>query len=466
MEFVDGPVPLGEWTPDAKDCSFPNLITANNVEPLNVVYKSFARLVEGSNAPSGTYLRGAGTGFTITGGEYIYVATNNGIFMSNDGAAFSSRSPTAGPATTDFLQFEDLMFAARSDVFSVLYHTVGAASNFLTANSAPFASRIGKINDFLILGDVVDSFTTPHRVRWSAINDPLSFPTPGSATAIATQAGEQYLDSRYGAVTGFSNGDQFGLVFQKGAITRISYIGGSVVFQFDKISTNIGCRFPRSIVQKDGWTYFADYSGFYKTDGVSVQNIGELKVNDYFQSRYAGVDPTRVFGAANYTNNLVYWAYADTANSFATPTAMILYNAFENRFSSATQTCEGIMSSTPLHPAIRGFGSSMTYGQFSNIVGVVADIETGNIEFNPGGFSYLSGAKLIVDQTANSIVGKSEVTSDLLTVTTVGSATSNAITGFCDFRTEGRYHRLRFNVDSTFYQAQAMEFLAKPSGKR
>ena len=465
-QLVDGPIPIGEWMPDAVDCSFPNLLTANNVEPSNMVYKTFHRLNEGTMAPTGTYLRGSGVGYALDGNEYIYAATNNGIFMSLDGQTFNSRSGTASPATVDFLQFDEFMFAAQAPTFSLLYHTVGAATNFLTASSAPSGARIGKINRFLILGDVVDTDTTPHRIRWSAIDNPLSWPTPNSATAIATQAGEQYLDSEYGTVTGFASGDQFGLVFQSRAITRITYVGPPVVFQFDKISTNIGCRFPRSIVQMGGLTYFADYTGFYKTDGVSVINIGERRVNDYFSSTYFGSDPRRVLSAADFTTNVVYWAYADTVNALATPTTMILYNAMDNRFSSATQTCEGLVNSTQLHPFISGFASSMTYGGFSSALDVVADIETGNIEFNPGGFSHLSGAKLLVDQTTNAIVGKSEVTNDLVTVTTAGSITANPVTGFCDFRTETRYHRLRFNISAPFSQAQAIELKAKPSGAR
>lgn len=465
-QLMNGPVPLGEWTPDALDCSFPNLLTANNVEPSNMVYKTFNKLIEGTTGPPGTYLRGSGTGYAPNGNEYIYAATNNGIFMSLDGATFNSRSPTATPSTVDFLQFDDFMFAAQSPTFSLLYHTVGSATNFLTASSAPFGSRIGKINKFLFLGDVVDTFTSPHRIRWSAIDDPLSWPTPNSSTAIATQAGEQYMDSEFGTVTGFASGDQFGLIFQSRAITRVTYVGPPVIFQFDKISTNIGCRFPRSIVQMGGFTYFADYTGFYKTDGVSVVNIGERRINDYFGSRYFGADPVRVLSAADFTTDTVYWAYANTVNSLSTPTAMILYNTLDNRFSSADQTCEGILNSTQLHPFIKGFAASMTYGSFVSALDVVGDIETGNIEFSPGQFSHLSGAKLLVDQTANAIIGKSEVTNDLVTVSTAGSITANSVTGFCDFRTEGRYHRLRFNILSPFTQAQAVEFLAKPSGAR
>ena len=39
MDFVDGPIKLGEWVPDLQDLKFPNLEVARNVEPQGTVYK-------------------------------------------------------------------------------------------------------------------------------------------------------------------------------------------------------------------------------------------------------------------------------------------------------------------------------------------------------------------------------------------------------------------------------------------
>lgn len=466
MEFVDGPIEIGQWMPDAKDLKFPDLEDLKNAEPVGTVYKSFAPLVDdGGPVVPGGFLRGFHQ--AIYGGVvYTYAGTDDGLFESFGGAAFTARSATMSPTQYDFLQFDDLEIVVPSAAKPML-RTIGSASNFATIGSAPTAVRIGRINQFVFLGNL----TASHAVRWSGIDDPSAWETPNSATAIAQQSGEQILDASLGEVTGFSNGDQHGLIFQASGITRVTYVGPPVVFQFDKISDKIGCSYPRSIVQVGSYTYFLAASGFHRTDGVSVENIGENRVNSYFLQKSSGA-AERVYGAANPYRNLIYWAYCNTGDTDSTPSDLIIYNYKADRFSRASQFCEGILGTHGLESSlvreIRGFGSSNTLGSFSastsNSSG--ATIETGDIEFNPGGFSHLSGAKLLIDQTANAQVAYSLIRTDLVSITASSASTANADTGFSDFRREARYHRLRWVVPGIFTQAQAMEFKVKKSGSR
>lgn len=472
MDFVDGPVPLGEWLPDLQDLKFPNLTNAKNVEPFGTVYKSFEPLLtSGGGVVPGGFIRGAANA-VYNGITYTYVGTDDGIFMSL-GGSFTARSATMGPTQYDFLQFDNLEIVTGGGLVP-LYHTVGSATNFATLGSssgtAPAANRIGKINQFVI----VASNAIPHRIQWSGIDKPLSWPTPNTATATAQQAGEQYLDAEFGDVTGFANGDQFGIVFQQSAITRVSYAGPPVVFSFDKISTKVGCPYPRSIVQVGGHTYFIAASGIQRTDGVNVENIGLNKVNDFFLTAHGSRSAFRVYGAHNAFRNLIYWTFCDTSDADSTPSGMIIYNCLENRFTWAGQTLGYILGTTGLESSfvrnITGFGASNTAGAMvSGTVGALpASFETGDVELNPGGMAFLSGAKLIVDATANAIVGYSKIRNELLAnqVTTSAASTATPASGFCDFRREARYHRVLWEVTGVFEQAQGMEFRAQPTGSR
>jgi hypothetical protein len=98
----------------------------------------------------------------------------------------------------------------------------------------------------------------------------------------------------------------------------------------------------------------------------------------------------------------------------------------------------------------------------------IASLETGDVEFNPGGFARLSGAKLLVDQTANAVVAYSKIRNELMSsqLTASSASTTNSATGFADFNREARYHRVLFEITGVFDQAQAMEFKAKKSGGR
>jgi hypothetical protein len=484
MQFVEGPIPIGEWLPDIPDLKFPNLVTARNVEPVGTVYKSFAPLVTAYPAVLSAIPKGFGVG-VMDGEAWFYAATRTTIAMSQSGtSAFTVKSASTLDAqlSTAFLQFDDLMIATNY-VDPPLAHTIGASSQFATlgstTGSAPKARCVGRINKFLILGDTSETATgsVDYRIQWSGIDQPFSWPLPNSATAIAQQSGEQYMDAEHGRVTGFANGDQFGLVFQTSAITRVNYVGPPVVFQFDKISDKIGCPYPKSIVQVGSHTYFISSGGFFMTDGVQVVNIGMNKCNNYFLGRIL-LNPShwRFYGAANQFKNLIYWTFCDTSDLDSTPAQIIIYNYVEGRFTEASQVNNGILSAVDRGiggAAERqpwGFGAGYTLGQFSEstTLSAFSSFETGDIEFNPGGFSRLSGAKLLVDQTANAVIGYAKTRTQLVSnqLTSSSASTCNADSGFCPFRSESRYHRARFEVAGIFDQATAMEFIAKKSGAR
>src|SRR5690606_4805944 len=125
------------------------------------------------------------------------------------------------------------------------------------------------------LGDIDNGTAYPYAVQWSAIDNPTDWPTPGTSQARTVQAGFQYLDSSHGAVTGITNGQFSGLIFQKTGITRAQYIGGDLVFQFNTFEFTRGLWAPRSLIQIGQVAYFIAADGFYATDGQTVTPIGD-----------------------------------------------------------------------------------------------------------------------------------------------------------------------------------------------
>lgn len=472
MDFVEGPIPIGEWMPDNRDLQFPNLEQAKNCVPFGTIYKSFAPLNDtgGNVSPGSGGLLGRAR-LSYAGTEYFYVATNVGIYESPGAGAFTARSSSTNAISLDFIQYDNIAIAAAGGT-TPSYRTLGSASNFSTLGSssgtAPSASRVGRINDFVILGNLV---TGSNIIQWSGIGQPLSWPTPNSATAIAQQSGSQSMNAAFGEVTGFSSGDQYGIVFQLTGISRVTYVGPPAVFQFDRISEKIGCRYPRSIIKVEGLTYFIGNYGIFRTDGVSIANIGDNKVNKYLMSASNGAFD-RVWVAVNVYKNLIYWAFCEDGNTNSKATSLLIYNYVSNRFSWASQSCTTIFSTTgeelgPNTAEIYGLGNSFTLGSFNGTPGT-AQFITGDIEYNPGGFTRLQGTKLIVDQTSNAIVGYNVYRNDLTSAsqTTSAASTTNSSTGFCDFNIEARYHRARWDVSGAFDQAQTTEFKAKRSGSR
>ena len=472
-------VTFGEWLPDQPDLGNPGLLTANNVEPVNGVYKSFATFQDtgGGVVLPGSEPFGVGIGIDISGGPYYYAVTDDGIFMSQNQATFNARSATLTAGTANFLQFKNLMIVTGQT--SLLSHTTGSATNFSTlgsaAGTAPAASVIGRIGQFVFAGNTTEPVngTVFYRLQWSGVGAPSSWPTPNSATATAQQAGEQFLDSVHGPVSGFANGDQLGIAFQNGAVTRITYVGPPVVFQFDKISDKIGCDFTKSVVQIGSIAYFVSRSGVYRTDGVTVQNLTENKCAEFLRLAIKNGNDD-IYGAYHRFKKLIYWTYNDVSVA-RRATKMLVFNPEEGRFTTADyNAASAIYGTTGVENQqgqstgfIFGFSLTNTLGSLSATAGS-ATITTGEVEINPGGRAFISGVKPNVQSTgtAPAITVRVGSRNDLGTTPSyTATTTPTTRTGFADFRVDAKYHRAEVQLVGNFDKIPSIEYKAFLTGE-
>jgi hypothetical protein len=468
-----------DWLPDQPDLGNPGLIDAKNCIPVDGTFKSFLTLdtsIVNETLP-GIVTGSFGT-YETTGSFVIFAGTLTNLYRYETSGGFSDRSATTYNAQGEWrwAQYEDIVIAANGN-HSPQYITINSAGNFATLGSssgtAPAAVAVGKVGQFVVLGYVAG--VSPAYIRWSAIDNPLSWPTPGSSTALATQAGEQYLDEGKGPVTSIAGGDLSGLIFQLNAITRMTYIGGSAVFQFDDLHAGRGAWFANATVQAGGATYFIAQDGIFRTNGVQIEAIGDGKVNRWFQENAFTGFPNRVYGAFDRNRNLIYWAFPDPTSSGQRPSRILIYNIGEGRFSYAVQNLFLIASSpgnqgfpyaeTTGGMGIIGYSTTNALGYFSGTPGT-AIFETGEIEGQPGGYSHVSGVKPLIDVTANAATVALGTRGDLQSsVTYTSETTANSRSGFCDFRSEARYHRARLTVTGTFNAAQGLHFTAGPAGQ-
>jgi len=461
-----------EWLPDLPDLDNPGLTEAKNVIPTNSVYAPFRDLVSASTALSANPV-GAFRANSTAGSEFI-VGTGTQIYKAS-GTQWTAASAAIGSATYwRFTQYDDLVIAV-SDGAVPLARTIGSATTFgalATTGTAPTSQQIAKIGQFVVLGDRNNA--EPHSIQWSAINDPRNWPTPGSTTAIASQSGEQLLRSEFGTVNGISSGDQFGLVFQSGGITRMTYVGGSTVFQFDEISEGVGCYYPNSIVQVGNVVYFATLTGLYRTNGTQIENIGDSKVNRYFTTRVDYIYAERVYAGIDWINKCIYWSYPVSGDS-GVPSKLLIYNFVENRFTRAETVANSIAHSAIANATTFGmeaFNSSRQRGQMGNTShpsggGTVlqAILTTGETSLNPGGFAHVSGVKAYINGADDYTVALG-TRNDYSTASAsfTSETTATARTGFCDFRSAAVYHRARVTINETFNSIQGASFLWQEAG--
>lgn len=491
----DGSITFGEWLPDQPYYQNPGLVEAKNVIPVDGSYKDFLALLTSDDA-IGARPQGAYAAITDTGDPEIYAGDQTKLY-EKQGTAWTDRSGAVYTTPSNgywrFAQFNNQVIATNfSD--DPLARDVGSASNFAALaliGTAPKARQIGIVNRFVMLGDTDDALNgaIPYRVQWPAIEDPTNWPTPGTIAARTVQAGEQFLDSSYGAVTAIAGGQFFGLIFQQRAITRATYVGGDIVFQFDTYEKSRGCWAPQSMTQIGNIVFFLAADGWYFTDGQSVTSIGDGKFDKTFYSDFDQTYRERLTAGIDLINKCIYWSYPSPSATNGVPDKMLIYSFSGSRATHADATVQLLFSSltqgytldqldslfTSIDDMTITLDSSLWSGGIPTVMGFASNklgtfagasqdarFEIGESDAAAIGLAYVDGVRPMVTGAPTtvsvSIAGRSNQDNE---ARAFGSpSTRTARTGVCDFRQQARYLSARMDVTGGFDRALGLKFIA------
>lgn len=494
-----GPIiPFGEYLPDLPYYQNPGLVEAKNLIPVDKSYKDFLAVLTSDDA-LGSRPQGAICCTDSAGDPEIYAGTETALYEKT-GTTWTDRTPASPYSTPSigywrFVQFDDIVIATNG-VDNLQSKTIGAAADFAdlaATGTPPTAKQIGVINRFVVVGDTEDGTNgaVPSRIQWPAIDDPTDWPTLGTSDARSKQSGEQFLDASYGAVTAIAGGQFFGIVFQQRAVTRMTYVGGDIVFQFEVVDKTRGCWAPQSMIQVGSLCYFLASDGWYVTDGQQVKPIGDGKVDKAFYANFDQTYRERVTCGLDLINKCILWAYPSPSATAGVPDQVLIYNFLENRWSYAEESVQLLFSSLTqgytleqldsLYSSIDDMTITLdsslwsggiptvmlfetdTLGTFSGGA-LVSRIETGEIEINPPGLAYINGVKPLVTGSPSAMtVAISTRSSQDNASRSFGAATSrNSRTGVADFRAHGRYACARIEITGGFDRALGLQFEASP----
>lgn len=459
---------FGEWLPDLPELGNPGVTYVNNVLPDVQGYTPYRPLQQTGSATLPGTSRGLFSTYDQSQIYRFYAATADRLFIQSiTTGAFVTISAALTNSTSfdwSFAQYENLIFACNKD--NTMYHTVGAATDFLTA-TAPKAAVVGTVGQFVVVGDLRESTDRPSVIRWSGIDEPLNWPTPNSATAIAKQSGEQELNRGFGAVQQIISGDQYALVLQEIGITRMTYVGPPAVFQFDEIERSRGAAYKLGAVKAGAITHFYAHDGFFATNGVETTPTGLGKVDRTFEeNKGANVALRCVY---NQNKKCVYWCF----DSGVTTVSNKVF-AFHTDIGKWSQADQGLRSvDTSPSSAVYGpyaFSTTNVLSTWDSTAGAIgtAVITTGEVEINPGGRAYIDGVKPQVESagTAPAITVRLGSRSDLGTsVSYTATTTPTTRTGYADFRVDAKYHRAEVQIVGNFDKANGIIFKSFESGE-
>jgi hypothetical protein len=206
------------------------------------------------------------------------------------------------------------------------------------------------VRDFVVAANVVGEEST---VYWSDLNDEADW------TPSATSQSDSQVIADGGDIRGITGGE-FGLVLLEKAISRMSYVGAPLFFQFDTIARNIGCYASSSIAQFGNLVFFLSDDGFYVCDGQTVTPIGAEKIDRYF---FTFADQSKIdemSSSIDVIRKLIIWQYTDI---FAQK-RLIIYNFQTKKWSEGTTTSTYVSTLAQAGVTLEGLD---TYGTVDSI---------------------------------------------------------------------------------------------------
>lgn len=347
---------------------------------------------------------------------------------------------------------------------------VDSDTNFsLLGGTPPVAKYVQTIRDFLVMAS-----TSSNRllVQWSGINNSTQW-----SQSQTTMSDSQTLPDG-GNITGLMGGE-YGIVFQENAITRMTFTGPPTIFQFDKISRNLGCTLDGSLAIDGVLAIFANRRGFFMLiDGQTLNPIGSHVVDRYFWTDVDTSNLNRITSAIDPTNKLYIISYPGAGNSSGTPNHMLIYNYEVNRWARSTpgdlemvyfgatqagqtlESLDNINTSIDALPfsldssiyqgvaveQLGAFGTDHKLGYFSGAA-QAATMDTDEFQPTDGRRSFIRGIRPMVEGGAvpSALIGYRNLQSDA--VTWSASVTANA-NGMCPFRIDARYMRARVQTQA------------------
>lgn len=324
-------LPFPEYRPDVSDFNGQSTATLLNVIPRSDGYGPVkdATAITGAlpDNPRGLFMaRRNDQTLAIFAGtdDKLYLLDNTTLEWTDVSKAAGTYSPLATAANWSFVQFNQKVIATQANDVMQVYDVETDSAFSDLGGSPPQAAFLAIVNRFLVASNINGE---PRRVQWSGLN------------AITTwTSGTTYSDSQDlpdgGAVQRVVGGE-YGLIIQEQAVRRMTFTPGSdIIFQFDRLATDVGTFAPWSVVESNGLVYCLSLKGFVRlTSDGGITPIGHERVDRTFLAIADQAKHGLIQAVSDPANNLILWTYHETSYAGDRFNKALVYNAQLNRWS-------------------------------------------------------------------------------------------------------------------------------------
>lgn len=276
----------------------------------------------------------------LSGANRLFAGTTTKLYEKT-GATWNdvSRVAAYGATTTNpwrFAQFGNTTLAVNK---TDQIQSISTGADFANL-SAPSAAVMCVNQGFVIVGDTnnggaAETFgDSPDRWWCSAYLNETDW-----ALSTLTQCTTGRLVDTPGAITGLRPLADYTIAYKAKSMYVGTYQSAPVVFQFDLVSSEVGCSSQEAIVEVNNAHYFVGDDDFYRFAPGSLPQPFGAPVKEWF---FARCDPTykgRIKAAHDRVNSLIYWFYPPNGSG-GSLTACIVYNYKSDKWGVADKSIE------------------------------------------------------------------------------------------------------------------------------
>jgi hypothetical protein len=226
-----------------------------------------------------------------------------------------------------FAQFNNFVFAVQTNTAPQVFDLTSSSGFADLAGSPPQARYISIVNRFVVLSGLGSS--TPYRIQWSGLN--------ATTTWTSGVNSSDFQDLPDGGIVRGVAGGEYGLIFQDAAIRRMTFVGGTLVFQIDRVSQDRGIFAPLSMCQAGERVFYIGPDGFKMyVPGAYPVPIGKERVDRTFLANVDASNLQLCLGFTEPKTTRVYWAYKSLAGQAGLFDQVLIYDYAIDRWAVIT----------------------------------------------------------------------------------------------------------------------------------
>lgn len=194
----------------------------------------------------------------------------------------------------------------------------------------PFKDRLIAMNTFEG-ANLAASTSFPQRIRWSQNGDPTD-QVNGWRDDVIGRGGFLDVPTREVIISAEFVKDVLLVKFERSS-WKLIYTGNETLpFNIQKINTELGAESTFSVIPFDRGVLSVGNYGITIDDSVNVTRIDRKIPQIVFDMNNDQDGVKRVYGIRDYVNELVYWAYPNSAENPTFPNKLLVYNYVNETF--------------------------------------------------------------------------------------------------------------------------------------